>query len=55
MYVRMAREAKEEGFMDLAKRFEGVAKIESIHERRYLDFLDDVKKRKVFKRAKSIV
>jgi rubrerythrin len=55
MYARMAREARQEGFLDLAKRFEGVAKIEAIHERRYLDLLEDVKKRKVFKRANSIV
>jgi rubrerythrin len=55
MYARMAREAKQEGFLDLARRFEGVAKIESIHEQRYRDLLKDVKNRTVFKRSHNIV
>ena len=32
MYARMAREAREEGFPELAAKFEGVAKVEAAHE-----------------------
>ena len=35
MYKRMAEEAREEGFEELAKKFEGVAEVEAAHERRY--------------------
>ena len=35
MYARMAREAREEGFEELALKFEGVARVEAAHERRY--------------------
>ena len=34
MYARMAREAREEGFPELANKFEGVARVEAAHERR---------------------
>ncbi|MBR2220608.1 MAG: rubrerythrin family protein, partial [Clostridia bacterium] len=33
MYKRMAEEAREEGFLELAAKFEGVAKIEAEHEK----------------------
>jgi len=39
MYVRMAKEADEEGFKDLAAKFRGVAKVEASHEARYLKLL----------------
>jgi rubrerythrin len=55
MYARMAKEAKAEGFLELAKRFEGVAKIESIHEQRYRDLLKDVKNKIVFKRTHNVI
>ena len=35
MYARMAKEAREEGFDEIAIKFEGVAKIEKHHEERY--------------------
>ena len=35
MYERMAREAEEEGFAELAAQFRGVAAIEKEHEERY--------------------
>lgn len=40
MYKRMAEEAREEGFEDLAVKFEGVAKVEASHEARYQRLLD---------------
>ena len=36
MYVRMAREAREEGFDEIADKFELVGAIEKRHEERYL-------------------
>ncbi len=50
MYVQFAKEAKEEGFDDIAKLFEEVGKIESEHEKRYLQLLDNVKGGLVFSR-----
>ncbi|MBR6556555.1 MAG: rubrerythrin family protein, partial [Clostridia bacterium] len=35
MYAEFARVAREEGFDDIARQFEGVAKIEKEHEERY--------------------
>ena len=49
MYARMAREAREEGFEELAVKFELVAKVEAAHERRYLKLLDSYKNDKTFK------
>ena len=42
MYSRMADEADEEGFHDLAKQFRGVAAIEKTHEERYRKLLHNV-------------
>lgn len=49
MYVRMAKEAREEGFEALALKFEGVAKIEAEHEKRYLKLLESLRADKTFK------
>lgn len=35
MYPRMAKEAREEGFDDLARMFENIARIEKAHQERY--------------------
>ena len=48
MYKRMAQEAREEGFMEIAAKFELVGKIEAEHEQRYLKLLEKVKGEKVF-------
>ncbi len=48
MYARMAREAREEGFDDIAFLFEEVGKIEKEHEERYLKLLENVKDGLVF-------
>ena len=44
MYATFAKEAREEGFDDIAEKFEGVGAIEKEHEARYLKLLDNVKK-----------
>ena len=48
MYKGFAETAKKEGFKDIAKLFEGVAKIEAGHEKRYKALLENVKKKKCF-------
>ena len=50
MYARMAREAREEGFDQIADLFEGVAAIEKEHEERYLKLLENIEKEEVFKK-----
>jgi rubrerythrin len=49
MYARMAREAKAEGFDDLARKFELVAKVEAKHEARYKALLKKLKEGNTFK------
>ena len=51
MYERMAREAEEEGFAELAEQFRGVAAIEKHHEERYRKLLQNIKNKEVFDRA----
>ncbi len=51
MYARMAREAEEEGFPELAEQFRGVAAIEKHHEERYRKLLSNVEAREVFQKA----
>ena len=48
MYKKMAEEAREEGFLEIAAKFEMVGKIEAEHEKRYLKLLENVKEGKVF-------
>ncbi len=50
MYDRFAKEAREEGFTQIAVLFEGVAAIEKEHEERYLKLLNNVKEGIVFSR-----
>ncbi len=50
MYATFAKEAKEEGFVEIAALFEGVAKIEKEHEERYLKLLANVEGDLVFSR-----
>ncbi len=51
MYDTFAREAEEEGFMELAAKFRGVAAIEKTHEERYRALLSNVQMQKVFEKA----
>ncbi|MGM9713744.1 MAG: rubrerythrin [Prevotella sp.] len=50
MYDRMAREAEEEGFTEIAARMRGVAAVEKHHEERYLKLLENIEKGIVFSR-----
>ena len=51
MYERMAKEADEEGFHDLAEQFRGVGAIEKAHEERYRAILNNIEKKAVFEKA----
>lgn len=50
MYARFAKDAKDEGFTEIARLFEEVGKIEKRHEERYEKLLANLKEDKVFKR-----
>jgi len=51
MYDRMAKEADEEGFPELAAQFRGVAAIEKEHEERYRALLKNVETKQVFEKS----
>ena len=51
MYDRMAKEADEEGFHELAAQVRGVAAIEKAHEERYRALLNNVETAAVFQKA----
>ena len=54
MYPRMAAEAKEEGFTQLAALFTMVGQIEKEHEARYRALAANLKEGKVFARAAGV-
>ena len=51
MYDRMAKDADEEGFHELAEQFRGVAAIEKSHEERYRKLLHNVEDKEVFEKS----
>ena len=54
MYPEFAATAREEGFDDIAATFESIAVAELYHEQRYLDFLENITKDRVFKRDMNV-
>ena len=50
MYARMAKEADEEGFTEIAEKMRGVAAIEKHHEERYRKLLKNIEDAVVFSR-----
>ena len=50
MYDRMAQEAEEEGFHEIAEKFRGVGAIEKRHEERYHKLLQNIEDALVFSR-----
>ena len=50
MYERMAKEAEEEGFNEIADKFRAVAAIEKAHEERYRKLLSNIEEGIVFSR-----
>ena len=55
MYDRMAKDADEEGFHDLAERFRMVGAIEKTHEERYRKLLHNVEMQKVFEKGEQVM
>ena len=55
MYAQMARDAREEGFDEIAAKFEMVAKIEKAHEERYRKLLANVEGGVVFSREDDMI
>ncbi len=54
MYPRMAKEAKEEGFVQLAIMFEGIAAIEKTHQERYQKLLTAMEEGSVFAKTQPV-
>jgi len=55
MYKKFAAEAREEGFEDIARQFEGVAAIEKEHEERYRKLLANIEGGLVFSRDGDMI
>ena len=55
MYDRMAKDADEEGFPELADKFRKVGAIEKAHEERYLALLKNVELQQVFEKSEEIM
>lgn len=55
MYDRMAKEAREEGFDEIAAKFEMVGAIEKTHEERYRKLLQNVEEGLVFSRDGDMI
>lgn len=51
MYDRMAKEAEEEGFPEMAEKFRRVGEIEKAHEERYRKLLQNVEMQQVFEKS----
>ena len=55
MYDTFAKEAEEEGFLTIAKKFRMVAAIEKTHEERYRKLLSNVEMQQVFEKAEETI
>ncbi len=55
MYVNFAKEARKEGFAEIAYLFESVAKIEKEHEERYRKLIENIKGDVVFSRDNDMI
>ena len=55
MYPTFAKEAREEGFEEIAQLFEGVAAIEKEHEERYRKLFQNIEKGIVFSKDGDVV
>ena len=55
MYPKMAQEAEEEGFTEIAAKFRMVAAIEKTHEERYRALLKNVEMAEVFEKSELVM
>lgn len=54
MYPQFANTAEEEGFLEIAQVLRAIAVAERGHEKRYLAFLENIEKDRVFKQEKPV-
>ena len=54
MYPEMAKTARQEGFEDIARLFDGLAKIEKEHEERYKKLLENFQSGRIFARPQRV-
>lgn len=54
LYANFAKEAKKEGFAEVARSFEQISKVEQFHESRYRKLIKNVTKKEVFKKNKAV-
>ncbi|HBT82031.1 MAG TPA: rubrerythrin family protein [Desulfuromonas sp.] len=54
MYPRMAREAKEEGFPEIAFMMEAIGKIEQAHKERYQKLLQELEAGTIFSKSEQV-
>jgi rubrerythrin len=55
MYPTMAKEAREEGFEEIARMFEGIAEVENKHEARYKQLLESLEENTVFEKSEKVL
>jgi len=54
IYIEFEKEAKKEGFGDIAESFKQIAKVEKFHEERYRSLAAQIESRSFFKKAKTV-
>ncbi len=54
MYPQFAQMAREDGYPEIAKRLESIAKAEEHHEERYIKILDALERETLFKKEKEV-
>ena len=54
LYVNFAQTAKDERFLEVARSFEQVAKVEKFHEARYRKLINNIGNREVFKKKANV-
>jgi len=54
LYSDAAKVAREEGFPEIARSFEQIAKVEMFHENRYRRLAENIARKEVFKKKASV-
>jgi rubrerythrin len=54
LYANFAKDAKEEGFPDVARSFEQISKVEMFHEKRYRKLAANIANSEVFKKKATV-
>ena len=54
LYSEFAKTAKEEGYPEVARSFEEIAKVEKFHESRYRKLVENIEKNEVFKKKAPV-